>query len=118
MPLPLEPEPRSGKVPLSPGERVSAPVLETALRVDAARLWQRSDGGAGLSARAEPVRWGDGALGCPLPDRLYTQAAVAGWRVVVSDGARDLDYHVSADGRWLLCPAGRSQSPLAEPLAR
>jgi hypothetical protein len=118
MPLPLEPDPRAGTVPLSPGQRPSASELEHALRADAARLWQRSDGGDGLSVRVEAVTWRDGALGCPLPDRLYTQAAVDGWRVVVGDGSRELDYHVSADGRWLLCPANRTQPPLPKPLVR
>lgn len=118
MPLPLEPDPRTGTVELSPGERLSPQKLERTLRADAAALWQRSDGGAGLSVRLEEVTWRDGALGCRLPDRMYTQAPIAGWRALVSDGAREFSYHASADGRWLLCPAHRVQAPVSDPAVR
>ena len=109
--MPPEPEPRSGGVKLTPGEPMTAQALERALRADAARDWQRNDGGAGLSVRVEAVTWRNGALGCPLPDRLYTTAHVQGWRAVVSDGPHQATYHASADGRWLLCPADRAEAP-------
>ena len=118
MPLPLEPDPRTGAVELSPGQRLSAQILERALRADAAWLWQRIDGGAGLSVRLDEVMWRDGGLGCRLPDRLYTQAPVAGWRALVSDGTREFNYHASADGRWLLCPADRVQPPAPDQMER
>jgi len=109
--MPPEPEPRSGWVELAPGEPMTAPAFERTLRADAARYWQRDDGGAGLSVQVEPVTWRNGALGCPLPDRLYTTAHVPGWRAVVSDGSHRATYHASANGRWLLCPADRTEAP-------
>lgn len=35
-------------------------------------------------ARAEAVIFASGALGCPEPDRLYTQAQVPGFRIVLA----------------------------------
>ncbi len=118
VPVPLEPALRSGKVALAAGEVVAQPALEQALRTDAALLWQRGDGGAGLSVAFQAVTWRDGALGCPQPDRMYTQALVSGWRVLVSDDTRRVSYHASRSGFWLLCPADRSHPPLPDDATR
>lgn len=54
--------------------------------------------------RAEPVTWRSGAIGCPLPDRSYTQALVDGYRIeLAADGGRYW-YHGSGDGDPFLCP--------------
>jgi hypothetical protein len=116
--VPLEPALRSGQVALAAGDVMSPAALEQALRADAALLWQRADGGAGLAIAIEAVTWRDGALGCPQPDRLYTQALVPGWRVQVADDARRISYHASRSGFWLLCPAGRAQPPLPDAATR
>ncbi len=108
--LPREPEPRTGQVAGAPETMAEAVAL--AVRVDAAALWQRDDGGKGLSARTEAVIWRDGAIGCPAPDRLYTQAAVPGWRIMVRDEKRVAVYHATQAGKWLLCPADRAQAPV------
>ena len=63
-------------------------------------------------AGAENVTWRDGSLGCPDADRMYTQALVPGFRVRLESGGQVLDYHLSARGALLLCPAGRAQDPL------
>ena len=61
---------------------------------------------------AEAVTWPNGAMGCPKPGSMYTEALVEGYRVVVSTGDRDLDYRMSATGEPRLCdrpgPAGAS----------
>jgi hypothetical protein len=54
---------------------------------------------------AEPVTWPDGSLGCPQPGRLYTQALVDGYRVVLRAGDRVYDYHAGSDGVPFLCPS-------------
>lgn len=62
---------------------------------------------------AERVTWGDGSLGCPRPDMLYTQALVSGWRIRIRAAAEVLDYHAgSRSSRVVFCPAGQSQEPL------
>ncbi|MFP4148674.1 MAG: hypothetical protein ACLFUG_09835 [Nitriliruptoraceae bacterium] len=41
----------------------------------------------------EFVTWSDGALGCPEPDRTYTQALVDGYRIVLEAGGERYVYH-------------------------
>jgi hypothetical protein len=108
--LPRDPEPRSGQVAGAPESMADAVAL--AVRVDAARLWKRNDNGHGLTVRTELVTWRDGAVGCPASDRLYSQATVPGWRIVVGDEKRAVTYHATQGGKWLLCPAERVQAPL------
>jgi hypothetical protein len=92
-----------GQVPLE--------TLRAAVLADAVAFWQRADG-AGLHVSAEAVTWSDGSIGCAQPGRMYTQALVPGWRLVVSDGARELIYHASRRGYWIQCPPGRARAPL------
>lgn len=61
---------------------------------------------------AATVTWPDGSLGCPQPDRVYPQALVPGYRIALRSAAGLLDYHASAAGGLLLCPAGRARNPL------
>jgi hypothetical protein len=43
----------------------------------------------------EEVTWNSGALGCPEPGQVYTQALVDGLRVIVSVNGTDYDYRVA-----------------------
>ena len=61
---------------------------------------------------AGAVTWSDGSLGCPEPDRMYTQALVPGFRIRVEAGGQQFDYHAGARGTWRLCPADRARPPL------
>lgn len=49
------------------------------------------------------VQWPDGALGCPEPGKMYTQAVVGGTRVILGADERVYDYHAGADGEPFLC---------------
>ena len=91
--------------------------LVAKVRADAAQAWGLGTGAA-LRVDATAVTWSDGGLGCPAPGQLYTQALVPGWRIVVSDGARERSYHASQRGQWLWCPPGRAQAPLPGPATR
>jgi hypothetical protein len=42
---------------------------------------------------AEEVTWPDGALGCPEPDGMYTQALVEGYRIVLDVDGQEVHYH-------------------------
>lgn len=53
--------------------------------------------------RGEAVTWNDGALGCPQPGQMYTQALVEGYHVELKLGERVYDYRASRRGRFLLC---------------
>lgn len=53
--------------------------------------------------KMEAVTWTDGALGCPEPGRLYTQAFVEGyWIILEIDGVR-YDYRATQSGDYRLC---------------
>jgi hypothetical protein len=52
---------------------------------------------------SESVTWPDGSLGCPEPDRMYTQALVEGHRVVLAHADRVYLYHSGGDQPPFLC---------------
>lgn len=59
----------------------------------------------------ESVVWNDGALGCPQPDKAYTQATVPGLRVLFQHAGKTYQYHGSERGHFVYCesppePAG------------
>lgn len=51
----------------------------------------------------EKITWNDGALGCPQPNQMYTQALVPGYRIRVRIGDQTLDYHAAETGRFVVC---------------
>jgi hypothetical protein len=85
---------------------------DAVLREVLADARQRSGDAAARVLSTESVTWSDGSLGCPQPDRMYTQALVRGWRIRVAAGGQELDYHASARGAWLWCPPGRERPPV------
>ena len=60
----------------------------------------------------EAVTWPDGSLGCPQPGMMYTQALVAGYRIVLQAGEQTLNYHAMSRGSPLFCPASRVVPPV------
>lgn len=62
---------------------------------------------------AQAVIWRDGSLGCPSPDRMYTDALVSGHRVVLRVGAETLNYHSGPRGQPVFCPADRVVAPMS-----
>lgn len=64
-------------------------------------------------ARAEPVTWPDGGLGCPEPGMMYIQVLVDGYWVVIQTGKQELDYRGTDRGGFRLCsrPAGERRPP-------
>jgi len=57
------------------------------------------------------VTWPDGSLGCPAPGMNYTMALVPGYRIRIRADQQVLNYHASARGYWVFCPAGRAVDP-------
>lgn len=57
---------------------------------------------------AEATTWNSGALGCPEPGKMYTQALVPGYKIVLKAGDKTLNYHASETGSVKLCegPSG------------
>lgn len=54
-----------------------------------------------VSARS--VTWNNGALGCPKPGQMYTQALVNGMQVIVSVGDVQYDYRFGSTDTPKLC---------------
>ncbi len=101
------PAPAMPSPPATPPADDAARTLLDAVLADAARR-----GGAAAQLVAfEPVTWPDGSLGCPQPDRVYTQALVPGYRIVVRAGDAEHHYHASRRGQWVWCPGARRGKP-------
>jgi hypothetical protein len=60
---------------------------------------------------ARSVTWPNGALGCPEPDMMYTQALVPGFYIRLQAGDQTYAYHAGRDGQPFACPDERSQRP-------
>jgi len=63
---------------------------------------------------AEYVTWGDGALGCPEPGMMYTQALVPGYLIVLGLHDREYRYHGARGRAPAYCPAERAGVPVEE----
>jgi hypothetical protein len=100
----------AGQVVPGADARATLAALLVALRADAAR---RSGVDAARLTVVSTVSttWPDGALGCPMPGRMYTQALVPGWQVRIDAAGQALSYHTSTRGQWLLCPSVRNLLP-------
>lgn len=59
----------------------------------------------------QSVTWRSGALGCPKPGMMYTQALVPGVLVLLKVGESIYRYHASVGGTPAYCPAERAQTP-------
>lgn len=77
--------------------------VRRAVVADAARRFNVSSNAVVLT-RAERVNWPDGSLGCAEPGRIYTQAVVAGYRLVAETSQGRLLYHTDALGSIANCP--------------
>jgi hypothetical protein len=64
---------------------------------------------------AQAVNWPNGALGCPEPGMMYTQAIVPGYRVELEAGGKRFVYHGSKQGHFKECDARLRQAPVADP---
>ena len=52
---------------------------------------------------AEAVNWPNGALGCPKPGRMYTQAIVPGYRILLEADGKRFTYNASTRGGYKRC---------------
>ena len=73
------------------------------------------DRSALLLQSAEATVWPNGAMGCPTPGRMYTQAQVPGYRIRIQAGRQVLQYHTDTRQHLLLCPRANSTNPLPDP---
>lgn len=62
---------------------------------------------------AARVNWRDSAMGCPLPDRAYTQVITPGVLIRLAHGKTVYEYHGSRAGRPFLCEPPATVEPPA-----
>jgi hypothetical protein len=55
---------------------------------------------------ATEQQWPNGAMGCPQPGQMYTQALIPGYRVVLKAGEDKYAYHSDRRGNFIVCSAG------------
>lgn len=86
--------------------------LRRAVVADAARRLGVAENAVVISD-AEQVTWNDGALGCPQPGQMYTQATVSGYRLVAQTASvrTRLVYHTDSKGYVVPCNPGVHAAP-------
>jgi hypothetical protein len=60
------------------------------------------------------VTWPDGAIGCPEPDVMYTQALVEGYRIVLDADGTQLHYHGAIGEDPFYCEDPQEPVPATE----
>ncbi|MDX1625980.1 MAG: hypothetical protein R3323_05660 [Wenzhouxiangellaceae bacterium] len=111
--------PRSTETPVT-GSEPEAPDasrsdgMQRRIAEAVADLAERTDMPAGdiRVVEAESVTWRDGALGCPEPGMMYTQALVPGYRIVLEVGGERHLYHGARGREPFFCPPDRAGKPL------
>lgn len=103
-PAPTSASPTPGPTQGSTMPPEPAAVADAAVADLANRLGASSEAITVVLAQRETFP--DGALGCPQPGHVYTQALVDGYRVVLAHGDREWLYTAGTDGVPHLCPSG------------
>ena len=57
---------------------------------------------------AKPITWRSGALGCPKPGQVYTQALVKGVLILIRHDGSVYAYHAKVAGVPFYCPTSRA----------
>jgi len=55
----------------------------------------------------EGVDWHDASLGCPQEGKAYAQVVMPGYRLVLSDGTTDFEYHTDSHLRVIYCSSDK-----------
>jgi hypothetical protein len=90
------------RVDVTSDARITGEVPEAILDTLREDLAARGVNNAQL-VHAEATVWPNGAMGCPEPGRMYTQALIEGYRVIFENAEDRWDYRVSQNGGFVLC---------------
>jgi hypothetical protein len=98
----------TGKVIVTPPETIAAPAgegAEEAVNLAAADFASRLGVPATqISLKGiEAVDWSDTSLGCPEPGQMYAQVITPGYKIVLTGGSADAEYHADRRGNVVLC---------------
>lgn len=113
---PDEPTPEIDMTDRQSTDRPHEPVADN---LEAETLRAREDLARRLDVPLESIRtvvarrvtWNNGALGCPEPDMMYTQALVPGYFIRLIADDQSYAYHGSDGQQPFFCPADRSNEP-------
>lgn len=51
----------------------------------------------------EEMQWNDSALGCPAEGKMYMQVITPGYKIVLTDGVNQYEYHTDMNGNYTTC---------------
>lgn len=74
----------------------------TLAREDLAKRLGINSSDIAISSQRETM-WPNSSLGCPESGKMYTQAVVPGYSVVLSNGENNYQYHTSKGSLFVLC---------------
>ena len=57
--------------------------------------------------RVEYVDWPDTSLGCPEPGKVYAQVITPGYKILLSDGQEEYEYHSDKENNVVYCQGNR-----------
>lgn len=52
-----------------------------------------------ILVKIEPVDWPDASLGSPEPSKIYAQVITPGYRIILSDGVNQYEYHSDSQNK-------------------
>ena len=101
---------KSVRVEPAPSQALGAPAVDgevPAALLDKIRAELASEQGVSAAdvkvIGAQAVNWPNGALGCPKPGRMYTQAIVPGYRIELEAGGKRFSYNAATRGGYKRC---------------
>ena len=57
--------------------------------------------------RVDDVDWPDTSLGCPEPGKVYAQVITPGYKILLSDGQEEYEYHSDKENNVVYCQGNR-----------
>jgi hypothetical protein len=87
-------------IPMTPSPEASSAV-DAALQDASAHLGVTPD--QLQVTQVDARQWGDASLGCPEAGQLYSQIVTPGFLIVITSGARQLEYHSDSRAHVKLC---------------
>ncbi len=95
------PTPATGERPSAATPAEAGAAVRAAINDLATKLKIPSEAVQVVSVSA--VDWSDTSLGCPQPGMFYAQVIVQGYKIVLSAGSQQIEYHSDQKGRVVTC---------------
>ncbi len=96
--LPNDPQVKAIETPSSPTTDKLPTTVQSAVLSDATKRVSKPVAALRIT-QTQKENWGDSCLGLAVEGKLCAQVIVPGWKVVVSDGQRELVYRTDEKGK-------------------